>query len=333
MKILIVTDAHRPQINGVVNTLENTVAELTRSGHEVKLFRSVKGPAFKIPFTIDVRCPLFIDQKGLCDVLEWSDCVHISTEGRVGFAARAACVKRDFKFSTAFHTDIPSFIEQTIGLGSSLAIRYLRWFHSKSACLMVTTAKNMEALRKQGHKVEMRIWSRGVDTDLFVPMLKESSQRIRLVYCGRVSPEKGLKDFFELDNRYHKTIIGDGVKLKEYAEAHPDVKFTGFLQGRDLANELASHDIFVFPSKFDTFGLVNIEAMSCGLPVACYKGRGAGEIVTNGDGLGCAHDVLAEAVRQCQKLVNNNKAREHVLENYTWQRATAEFVGNLTLKK
>jgi glycosyltransferase involved in cell wall biosynthesis len=197
---------------------------------------------------------------------------------------------------------------------------------------MATTEQNILILKSYGFTAPIKIWSRGVDTDLFVPVNKEKSDRIRLVYCGRVSPEKGINDFVELDNRYEKTIIGDGVSLDSYRFFHPEIKFTGFLHGKELATELASHDIFVFPSKFDTFGLVNIEAMSCGLPVACYDCKGAGEIVSGGKRIGCANFDLSVAVKECHDLIQNNNCREHVLKNYTWNNATSQFFGNLVRK-
>jgi glycosyltransferase involved in cell wall biosynthesis len=332
MNILIATDAWEPQVNGVVKTLKNTIKKLEEMGHTVKVICPSDYWCFKVPFTKDIFSPFWVRVKTIRDQVEWADYIHISTEGVIGLAVRSYCLKRGYKFTTAYHTDIPNFFYKTFGFGLRLSKKYLRWFHNKSDCVMATTDQNILILKSYGFTAPIKIWSRGVDTDLFVPISKEKSDRIRLVYCGRVSPEKGIEKFLELDNRYEKTIIGDGVCLDSYRFFHQEIRFTGFLHGKDLAVELASHDIFVFPSKFDTFGLVNIEAMSCGLPVACYDCKGAGEIVLGGKRVGCAHFDLRVAVKECHDLIQNNNCREHVLKNYTWNNATSQFFGNLVRK-
>jgi glycosyltransferase involved in cell wall biosynthesis len=335
MKILISTDAWYPQVNGVVKTIQFTKECLERCGHEVIIANPTGRICFRMPFTKDVRSPLWVSASSLMASVEWADCVHISTEGLIGLATRRACCRLGFGFTTAYHTDIPEFLLKNLGFGARAAIAYLKWFHSKSSCLMATTQGNVTELKNKGFSSPIKIWSRGVDTDLFRPRPRprSGSGRIRLVYCGRISPEKGIADFLELDNRYDKTVIGDGVELPMMRLQHPNVRFTGFLHGRQLADELASHDIFVFPSKFDTFGLVVIEAMSCGLPVACYDVRGPGEIVRDAQRAGCANDDLAQAVKSCIDLIGGNSARSHVLQHYTWESATAQFLSNLVPKK
>jgi glycosyltransferase involved in cell wall biosynthesis len=332
MNILIATDAWEPQVNGVVKTLKNTIKILEEMGHTVKLITPNDYWCFRLPFTKDIYSPYWVRSSTIIDKIEWADYIHISTEGSIGWKVRNYCIKKGYKFTTAYHTDIPSFIYKTFGFGLSLSKKYLRWFHNKSECVMATTEQNILILKSYGFTAPIKIWSRGVDTELFKPILKERNERKKLVYCGRVSPEKGIEKFLELDNRYEKTIIGDGISLESCSFYHPDVRFTGFLHGEELAKELASHDIFVFPSKFDTFGLVNIEAMSCGLPVACYDCKGAGEIVAGGKRIGCAHFDLKYAVKECHDLIENNNCREHVLKNYTWKNATSQFFGNLVRK-
>ena len=332
MNILIATDAWEPQVNGVVKTLKNTIKILEEMGHTVKLITPNDYWCFRLPFTKDIYSPYWVRSSTIIEKIEWADYVHISTEGSIGWKVRNYCLKKGYKFTTAYHTDIPNFIYKTFGFGLSLSKKYLRWFHNKSECVMATTEQNILILKSYGFTAPIKIWSRGVDTELFKPILKERNERKKLVYCGRVSPEKGIEKFLELDNRYEKTIIGDGINLESCSFYHPDVRFTGFLHGEKLAKELANHDIFVFPSKFDTFGLVNIEAMSCGLPVACYDCKGAGEIVSGGKRIGCAHFDLNYAVKECHDLIENNNCREHVLKNYTWKNATSQFFGNLVRK-
>lgn len=333
MNILIATDAWEPQVNGVVKTLKNTIKTLEEMGHTVKVITPNDYYCFKVPFTKDIYSPYWVRTSTIIEKVEWADYIHISTEGSIGWKVRNYCLKKGYKFTTAYHTDIPNFFYKTLGFGLRLSKAYLRWFHNKSDCVMATTEQNILILKSYGFKPPIKIWSRGVDTDLFVPIKKEYNLGIKLVYCGRVSPEKGIEKFIELDNRYQKTIIGDGIFLDFLKEQHDDIRFTGFLHGKELAKELANHDIFVFPSKFDTFGLVNIEAMSCGLPVACYDCKGAGEIVSGGKRIGSSNYYLPEAVRNCHELVDNNNCREHVLKNYTWKNATEQFWGNLVRKK
>lgn len=333
MKILIATDAWEPQVNGVVKTLKNTIKKLEEIGHTVQVICPTNYHCYKIPFTKDIYTPYWVRTKTIEKQIEWSDYVHISTEGTIGLAVRKYCHKKGYKYTTAYHTDIPNFFKKTFGIGHQLSTQYLKWFHNTSACIMATTQQNINILKNDGHKAPIKIWSRGVDTDLFTPVNKQKTDKIRIVYCGRVSPEKGINEFVALDNQYQKTIIGDGVSLQSYMFTCPDIKYTGFLHGKELATELASHDIFVFPSKFDTFGLVNIEAMSCGLPVACYDCKGAGEIVAGGTRIGSANKNLSIAVKKCHDLIDNNNCREHVLNNYTWKKATTQFIENLVSKK
>jgi len=335
MKILIATDAWDPQINGVVKTLKNTISNLKNLGLDVETINPTQYKSFRVPFTKDVYSPIHISKNNIKDKIEWADYVHVSTEGIIGLNVRNYCIGKNYKFSTAYHTDIPTFLEKNIKfvpLLSSISKFYIKWFHNKSSSVMATTKKNANILKSYGIKAPINIWSRGVDSDLFKPIKKEKSEKIKLVYCGRVSPEKGIDDFLRIKGNYQKTIIGDGITIDHYKKSFPDVNFTGFLHGEQLANELAKHDIFVFPSKFDTFGLVNIEAMSCGLPVACYDCKGPGEIVSNFIRIGSSHPNLLRAIQNCHHLIDNNNSREHVLKNYTWENATNQFLNNLTLK-
>ena len=332
MNILIATDAWHPQVNGVARTLSMTIRSLEEMGHQVRTVNPSQYKTVTAPLTSDVRLPIWVRSSSLKPHLDWADCVHVSTEGPIGLAVRRLCLRSGSRFTTAYHTDIPGFVHKALGFGSSLAKAYLRWFHAQSSCVMATTQRNAEELKSDGHRQPIKLWSRGVDTDTFRPAKKHRSERVRLVYCGRVSPEKGISEFLELDNRYEKTVIGDGISLEECKRQHPGVRFTGFLHGRELASELASHDIFVFPSRFDTFGLVVIEAMSCGLPVACHDVRGPGEIVQGARRLGSAQDDLSEAVKACLDLIEANDSRNHVLQHYTWRNATCQFLANLVPK-
>lgn len=333
MKILIATDAWEPQVNGVAKTLKNTIKELKENNHNIELISPNDYKCWKLPFTKDIYSPYWITNKTIKKQIQSADYIHISTEGPIGIAVRNYCVKNKLNFTTAYHTDFPTFFLKVLRFGNTLAEKYLSWFHNKSSCVMATTIQNISTLESYGVKSTIKIWSRGVDHDLFVPIKKQESEKIRLVYCGRISPEKGILDFLKLKGEYYKkTVIGDGIDLAYYKNKYPEIKFTGFLHGKELANELAGHDIFVFPSKFDTFGLVNIEAMSCGLPVACYDVKGAGEIIAGNKMIGCADNNLDAAVNNCHQLINANNCREYILQNYTWNNATKQFIQNLVKK-
>ena len=281
MIILITTDAWHPQINGVAITLSNTIKQLQAQGHNTKTIIPNDFKTHKIPYTNDISLPLYVPHKKIKDKINWAEYIHISTEGPIGLSTRNYCHQHKLNYTTAYHTDIPGFIKNNIGIGTTITKQYLKWFHQTSNNIMTTTPQNAQALKEYGITAPTSTWIRGVDTNLFKPIQKDKTDKIKIVYCGRISPEKGIKDFLELDIRYQKTIIGDGISLNQYQQQHPEINFTGQLTGQKLANELANHDIFVFPSKFDTFGLVILEAMACGLPIACYDTKGPGEINKN----------------------------------------------------
>lgn len=331
--ILIVTDAWFPQINGVVTTLRKTIEELTLMGHEVELLEPSQ---FKHGITVspreNVRVPLFV-KEAVFEAIFGSppDRIHIATEGALGLAARNLCVEFRIPFTTAFHTAWPQYMNRRFKLPESLIWKFMRWFHSPALNVMVNTPLVEQILHNHGI-TNTATWTRGVDTDLFqyepnTETAPESFGEPRLVYVGRVTPEKNLEAFLKLPVG-HKTIIGNGPDRDRLMRKYPGVSFPGYMTHEEIAEELPNHDVFVFPSRTDTFGLVMLEANACGLPVAAYDVQGPRDVVRQGYS-GVLHSDLETAVKGALKL-NPADCRDHA-ETYSWRTATEQFVRNLRL--
>lgn len=254
--------------------------------------------------------------------------VHIATEGPLGLAARAWCLKRKFPFTTSFHTRFPEYVHLRFRVPLALTYALQRWFHGAAHYTMVATEALKEELQAKGFN-NLAIWSRGVDTELFRPREKNLINHPRPVfaYLGRVAVEKNVESFLKLDLPGTKYVIGDGPDMEKMKQRYPEVKFAGFKTGEDLARHLACADVFVFPSRTDTFGLVVIEALACGVPVAAYPVRGPGDIIINGE-TGHLDEDLRQAAMKALSL-SPERARAGAL-NYTWQACTQQFVAHLT---
>ena len=209
--------------------------------------------------------------------------MHIATEGPLGLAARAWCLKRGFPFTTSFHTQFPEYVWLRTRIPLAVTYRFMRWFHGPAATVMVATRTLHERLVKWGFR-NLGMWSRGVDTKLFRPRAEKFLKEPRpiFMYLGRVAVEKNIEAFLKLELPGTKYIVGGGPDLEMLKRKYPEVRFTGFKTGEELARHLASADVFVFPSRTDTFGLVLIEAFACGVPVAAFPVQGPIDIVTNG---------------------------------------------------
>jgi glycosyltransferase involved in cell wall biosynthesis len=328
MNIVIVTDAWYPQINGVVRTIVLTCEELVRLGHTVEVigpdaFRTIPCPTYP-----EIRLSLFPGARlrARLEALQ-PDAVHISTEGPLGFAARAWCLKKGFPFTTSFHTQFPEYVKLRTGIPLSLSYRFMRWFHGPAATVMVATRTLHERLTKWGFR-NLGMWSRDVDTNLFRPRTERFLKEPRPVfmYLGRVAVEKNIEAFLELDLPGTKYVVGGGPDLEMLKRKYPEVRFPGFKTGEELARHLASADVFVFPSRTDTFGLVLIEALACGVPVAAFPVQGPIDIVTNGV-TGFLSEDLREAVLHALGL-DPGRCRNEALK-YTWEACTRQFLGHL----
>ena len=332
MKIAIVTDAWSPQINGVVYTLKKTISELTCMGHQVAIINPSDFMTFPMPGYPEIRLSLFPGRKmsRMLDVFR-ADAIHISTEGPLGKAARNYCLKHGLQYTSAYHTRFPEYLRLRIPVPLSWSYSYMRRFHNSSSATMVATASLETELHDRGF-INLKRWSRGVDTDLFRPLKKKKStgERPVAVYLGRVAIEKNIRAFLDLDISVSKHIIGDGPAMNELKDQYPDIHFAGYKTGEDLVMHLASADVMVFPSLTDTFGLVLIEAMACGVPVAAYPVTGPKDIIENGVN-GWVDGDLAYAIEKA--LTVSPQSCRSFAEKFSWERATKQFASNLVLLK
>lgn len=327
MRVVIVTDAWLPQVNGVVTTLQHTCAELEEMGHEVKVicpesFKTIPCPGYnEIQLSLFARRQVF---KTLRNFLP--SAIHIATEGPLGRLARAYCRRRRLPFTTAYHTQFPEYLKLR-GVPLSWTYAYVRRFHGAACATMVSTPNQRQALQARGFD-NLRAWGRGVDTSVFHPDVPAAFDLPGpvAVYVGRVAVEKNITAMLEMKSPGSKLVIGSGPDLDKFKQAYPDVHFAGYRFGEELVSYLRSGDVFVFPSRTDTFGLVMLEAMAAGLPVAAYPVTGPVDVVSDGVS-GALDDDLDEAFRRALKLHPEN-AVAHA-QNYSWRAATEQFVNNL----
>lgn len=327
MRILIVTDAWSPQVNGVVTTVRNTVRELEVLGHAIGLitpesFRTVPCPTYP-----EIRLAIAPGPRVSRMVDEFEpDAIHIETEAPLGFAARRHCLASGYPFTTAYHTQFPEFIHARCRLPLSVTYRMMRWFHDPSAAVMVPTAEMRRRLQERGF-ANLAHWSRGVDTDVFAPAERfDLPGRPIFLYAGRVAVEKSIEDFLELDLPGTKWVVGDGPARSGLQTRYPDAVFHGMKHGADLAYYYQQADAFVFPSRTDTFGLVLIEAMACGTPVGAYPVSGPIDVIRE-PSTGVLSDDLREAAMAALDL--DRAAVHRYALQYSWAAATHQFAANL----
>jgi len=331
MRILIATDAWHPQINGVVRTLENVTRWLNENGHMVSLMTGDGCRSMPMPFYPEIRLA-HVSQARFAGRIETfkPHAIHIATEGPVGIAARKWCVRNRFPFTTSYHTQFPQYLSMRIPIPgiSALSYRFLRWFHRPSQAVLTPTQSITDELA--GHGFENLVtWTRGVDRGAFPGRIEGVPRRGPspvMISTGRIAVEKRLEDFLRLDVPGTKVVIGDGPARKKLEAAYPDAIFTGYLNGEDLAREMSAGDVFVFPSRSDTFGLVILEAMACGLPVAAYPVAGPIDVVDHGVS-GWLDDDLGIAVRKALELDSAGPLAQ--AERYTWAVCADQFLHSL----
>lgn len=327
-KILIVTDAWAPQVNGVITTLQTVIGILRQQGHDITVISPEMFKTMPLPVYPEIRLALFPKRKmkRLMDEL-CPDYVHIATEGPLGWAARSVCLSRNWRFSTSYHTKFPEYAKHTIGIPLSLGYSVVKKFHKTSSAMMVATNTLANDLAARGFE-NLVTWTRGVDTDLFNPGEKKAITLPGpvMVYVGRVSVEKNIKAFLDLDIAGSKLVVGGGPQLNSLRSAYPDVTFTGPKFGAELAAHYVSGDVFVFPSQTDTFGLVMLEAMACGLPVAAYPVTGPLDVLQNSKA-GFMDDDLAIAVEKALRA-DKKTARQHA-QGFSWSACADIFMTNL----
>lgn len=339
MRILIISDAWTPQTNGVVRTYEDLNHTLENAGHTVRVIGPADFPFSRpMPGYSEIDLVLFPSQKLTQLVDDFApDTIHIATEGPLGWAARKLCKKRGWKFTTAYHTHFPDYTALRAAKHlpflftpvKALCVLWVKKFHSPSSCVLTTTQSVEDTLNSWKFPAPLHRLTRGVKTEIFHPgpktLFVDLPKPIAL-YVGRVAIEKNIGAFLSMPWTGSKVIVGDGPSRKALEAAYPDAHFVGKKKGHDLADHYRSADIFVFPSKTDTFGIVLIEAMACGLPIAGYKVTGPMDLVTK-DILGYVDDNLALAAQRALDAPGTPQDRfHHLQENYTWDVAAAQFL-------
>jgi glycosyltransferase involved in cell wall biosynthesis len=328
MRIALVSDAWLPQTNGVVRTLRETSRCLEAAGHQVRTVTPTPFRTFPCPTYPEIRIAAW-PWRRVSRILEEfePDAVHIATEGPIGIAGRSWCQARGLTFTTSFHTRFPEYVRLRAPIPESWTWRVLRWFHDAAARTLVPTSTQQAELAARGFRSPV-VWGRGVDTALFHPdrRTKLPGPGPHMVYLGRVAVEKNIEAFLRLDLPGTRWVIGGGPALESYRKAWPDVNFIGPKYGVELATLLASGDVFVFPSRTDTFGIVLLEAMACGMPVAAYPVPGPRDVVRQGE-TGILDEDLSVAVHGALQL-DRAACRRQALE-HTWERATEAFCAHL----
>jgi glycosyltransferase involved in cell wall biosynthesis len=342
MRLAIATDAWAPQVNGVVRTLTETISRLKARGHDIEVVAPDRFTTIPCPGYPEIRlalAPRFGVRKALGAFRP--DIVHISTEGPIGWSARAWCLKHDVPFTTAFHTRFPEYVAARTRLSPDLIWPIMRKFHRGSRAILTATQSLRNELESRGIR-PTRLWSRGIDHGLFHPDqpaysgLQHLAKPI-LLSVGRVAIEKNLEAFLDADVPGTKVIVGDGPARAALQARYPDAVFLGTRHGAELASIYASADVFVFPSKTDTFGLVMLEALACGVPVAGYPVQGPLDVIgpkgrgpfdTLDQPVGCLKPDLAEAIKGALSL--SPAAAAHYGAQFCWDACTNQFVNGIT---
>lgn len=327
-KLVLITDAWYPQTNGVVTTLARVSELIAKRGIKTVvihpgLFRSTPMPGYS-----EIRLAVDLWHFGRIFREQQADYVHIATEGPLGMVARRWLVRQRLAFTTSLHTRFPEYVNKRLPfVPVNLGYRFLRWFHKYSANVLVTTSSLERELLSRGFD-NLRVWGRGVDLDTYTPTARTEHdyQEPLQLYVGRVAVEKNLRAFLDLRNYGKKVVVGDGPSLNQLRREYPEVLFTGYKYGQDLAEWYARADVFVFPSLTDTFGLVMLEAMACGTPVAAFPVTGPVDVVKEGV-TGALDDDLSEAVKRALRIPREN-CRAFALE-HSWQHCADIFAESL----
>jgi len=328
MRVLVATDAWHPQVNGVVRTYERLAEEARKLNHEILFLEPGAFRTLPCPTYPEIRLALIgprAVRKQIADCQP--DHIHIATEGPIGFMTRRFCLRQKRHFTTSFHTRFPEYLAARFPVKKAWCYALQRWFHNAGVGTMVATESLAHELKERGFN-PLLPWSRGVDIELFRP------RNVRLfgrdgpvfLYVGRVAIEKNIEAFLRLDLPGKKVVVGDGPQRKALMAKYPDAIFTGPKQGVELADHYASADVFVFPSMTDTYGIVLLEALASGLPIAALPVTGPKDIVRPGE-TGILDEDLGSAARAAQKLDPNHCRRQ--AETYSWAKCANQFFDNI----
>jgi glycosyltransferase involved in cell wall biosynthesis len=324
MRILVATDAWHPQVNGVVRTLTMMAEAAKGFGVDVSFLTPQSFRTFALPSYRDLRLALPYGAK-IARLIDEArpDSIHIATEGPIGLLVRRYCGKHGLPFTTSFHTRFPEYISARLPVPESWIWATLRWFHGPSQAVMAATPALAAELRSRGFR-NVVLWPRGVDTGLFHPRAADLGLTRPVFLCvGRVAVEKNLEAFLDLDLPGTKVIVGDGPARGALARKYPQAAFLGALQGEALAEAYAAADVFVFPSKTDTFGLVLLEALASGLPVAAFPVTGPRDVIGTAP-VGVLDDDLQMACLSA--LLISPQACLEFAARYTWEASARVFV-------
>ena len=328
MRILIVTDAWHPQVNGVVRTLTALVEELAVAGRAVTLVTPEQFRTLPCPTYPEIRLSLLPGRR-LARLIESNQpcAIHIATEGPLGWAARRYCIRRKLPYTTAYHTRFPEYVRARFGLPLAVSYAVVRRFHAAAQTVMVATLTVENELRERGFR-HIRRWTRGVDTALFHPDQGKVYDLPRpiFLYVGRLAVEKNVEAFLALDLPGSKVVVGDGPQAEDLKNRYPHAHFPGVKRGAELASHYADADVFVFPSRTDTFGLVLLEAMASGLPVAAYPVAGPLDVLGDAP-VGSLDEDLGVAARAA--LAIPRELCRRYAEGFSWAASARQFIDNL----
>ncbi len=328
LRLAMVSDAWQPQVNGVVRTLLQTRAELVRLGHEVDMLTPQLFATLPCPTYPEIRLSL-VGRRQVGRLIDRTrpNAIHIATEGPLGWAARAHCLGHGLPFTTAYHTRFPEYVAARFGIPMAWSYGVLRHFHAPAARVMVPTPTVKRDLEARGF-TNVVLWSRGVDVQVFRPGRRDAldGERPIFLYVGRVAIEKNVEAFLALDLPGTKWVVGEGPQLAELRRRYPSARYLGVLKQEQLASVYSAADVFVFPSKTDTFGLVQLEALACGTPVAAYPVSGPLDVIGGSDA-GVLDDDLGAACRRAL-AIPREAALAHA-QRFSWAIAAESFVGHL----
>jgi len=328
MKVLVATDAWHPQVNGVVRTLGSLARASSKLGVTLEFLSPEGFPSFQLPTYPGLRLAI-PSRRGIAQRIEAAspDAIHIATEGPIGFAARSYCRRNGRPFTTSYTTRFPEYISARSPIPEAWIYAVLRWFHAGATVTMVATPSLMNELGERGFS-HLGMWTRGVDVDLFRPdrAIDLDFPRPIFMTVGRVAVEKNLEAFLALELPGTKVVIGSGPEEAKLKRDFPDAKFLGPLENGTLAAHLAAADVFVFPSRTDTFGIVQLEALASGVPIAAFPVTGPKDVVGDRP-IGVLHEDLGRACMEALKL-SRDACRQFALA-YSWENSARQFLGHV----
>ena len=329
MPVLIATDAWHPQVNGVVRTLTSLATSASGLGSEIEFLTPEGFRSMPVPTYPGLRIGL-PNRREIARRIEAvsPDAIHIATEGPIGWAVRAYCRRQKLAFTTSYTTRFPEYVSVRTGIPEGLGYAVMRQFHSASSMVMVATDSLRRELVSRGFR-RLGYWTRGVDTELFRPDEPARLDLPRPIFMtmGRVAVEKNIEAFLSLDLPGSKVVVGDGPQKAELERKFPDVQFLGEKRGSDLSSHLAAADVFVFPSLTDTFGVVQLEALACGTPVAAFPVTGPLDVIAGRPIGAIDHDLRAACLRALN--MSRETCRSFAIER-SWENSARQFLGNLT---